>query len=221
MKTTKLLVLVPLCFGAFASWAAAQTPRVAVAGAVGASFQGKGESDSPYLGPGFGGTTPALIVFVDGVITPHFSVGGEFSWASAISGEQSQRVPGGSNVFVTDHRDAVMSVTAKFGSRRDAPVNIALAGGVGLARRHTHRVGQLVNNSPPFEGPAFEQTLTSVVPAFTGGVDTVVGLGSHAGIVFAGRLHYLLDDDRQDDGVVERGVSSVIFRFGAGLHVRF
>jgi hypothetical protein len=48
-----------------------------------------------------------------------------------------------------------------------------------------------------------------------------VGLGSHAGIVFAGRLHYLLDDDRQDDGVVERGVSSVIFRFGAGLHVRF
>jgi hypothetical protein len=96
-----------------------------------------------------------------------------------------------------------------------------VVGGAGLARRHTHRVGQLFRNSPPFQGPPFEETITSFVPAVTGGVDTVVRLGSHAGVVIAGRLHYLLDDDRQDDGVVERGVSSLIFRFGAGLHLRF
>ena len=76
-------------------------------------------------------------------------------------------------------------------------------------------------NSPPFEGPTFEETLTSFVPAFTGGVDTSARLGNHAGVVIAGRLHYLLDDDRQDDGVIECGVSSFIFRVGAGLYVRF
>ena len=221
MKTTRLLVLALLCSGGFASYAAGQTPTVAVGGAVGASFQEEGESDSPYLGPGFGGTTPALVVFVDGLIASRFTVGGELSWASDISGEQSQRVPGGSNIFVSDHHDTVMSATVKFSSPRDAAVHAAVVGGAGLARRHTHRVGQLFRNSPPFEGPAFEETVTSFVPAFTGGVDTVVRLGSHVGVVIAGRLHYLLDDDRQDDGVVERGVSSFIFRFGAGLHVRF
>ena len=221
MTTTRLLVLALLCSGGVASDAAGQTPAVAVGGAVGASFQQEGESDSPYLGPGFGGTTPALIVIVDGLIAPRFTVGGEFSWARDISGEQSQRVPGGSNNFVSDHHDDVMSATVKFGSRRDAAVHAAVVGGAGLARRRTHRVGQLFRNSPPFEGPAFEETITSVVPAFGGGVDTVVRLGGSAGIVIAGRLHYLLDDDRQDDGVVERGVSSCIFRFGAGLLVRF
>jgi hypothetical protein len=221
MTTTRLLGLVLLCFGGSASDAVGQTPFVAVGGAVGASFQEKGASDSPYLGPGFGGTKPALVVFVDGLLASPFTVGGELSWARAISGEQSQRVPGGSNIFVSDHHDTVISGTVKFGSPRDAAVHAAVVGGAGLARRQTHRLGRLFRNSPPFEGPAFEETITSLVPAFTGGVDTVVRLGNHAGLVIAGRLHYLLDDDRQEDGVVERGVSSVIFRFGAGLHLRF
>jgi len=221
MKATRLLVFTLLCCGSFGSSAAGQTPVVAVGGAVGASFQEEGESDSPYLGPGFGGTTPALVVFVDGLISSRFTVGGELSWARDISGEQSQRVPGGNNLFVSDHHDTVMSVTAKFNSPRDPAVHAAVVGGAGVARRHTHRVGQLFRNSPPFAGPAFEETVTSFVPALTGGVDTVVRLGGHVGVVIAGRLHYLLDDDRQDDGVVERGVSSLIFRFGAGLHVDF
>jgi hypothetical protein len=220
MQTTRLLLLALLCSGGFAHHAAGQTP-VAVGGAIAASFQDDGESDSPYLGPGFGGTTSALVVFVDGPIASRVTVGGELSWARAISGDQSQRVPGGSNIFVSDHHDTVMSGTVKFSSPHDAAVHAAVVGGAGLARRHTHRVGQLFRNSPPFDGPSFEETVTSFVPAFTGGLDTVVRLGSHAGVVIAGRLHYLLDDDRQDDGVVERGVSSVVFRFGAGLHVRF
>ena len=220
MNAKALLALALLCSGGFASHAAAQ--MVAAGGAVGASFRDEGKSDSPYLGPGFGGTTPALVVFVDGRISPRVTVGGEFSWARAISGDQSQRVPGGSNSFVSDHHDTVMSGTVKFSSqRRDAAVHAAGVAGAGLARRHTHRVGRLFRNSPPFEGPAFEESLTSFVPALTGGIDTVVRLGDHAGIVVAARLHYLLDDDRQEDGVVERGVSSLIFRFGAGLRVSF
>ena len=221
MSATKVLALALLCCAGSASYAAGQTHVVAVGGAVGASFQNDGESDSPYLGPGFGGTTTALVVFVDRLFTPRFTVGGEFSWAGGISGEQSQRVPGGSNVFISDHHDGVLSGTVKFGSGRDAAVHAAVVGGAGLARRHTHRVGQLLMNSPPFASTAFEEIVTSYVPAFSGGVDTVVRLGRRAGIVVAGRLHYLLDDDRRDDGVVERGVSSLIFRFGAGLHVRF
>ncbi len=130
-------------------------------------------------------------------------------------------MPGGCDFFVSDHHDTVMSVTVKFSSPRDAAVHAAVMGGAGLARRDTHRVGQLFRNSPPFEGPALEETITSFVPAFTGGVDTVVRLGSRVGVVIAGRLHYLLDDDRREDGVVERGVSSFIFRFGGGLHIRF
>jgi hypothetical protein len=221
MKTTRLVMLALLCFGSLASHAAGQEARVQVGAVAGISLQNEGKSDSPYLGPGFGGTAPALIMFADGLVTPRFTVGGEFTWAGAITGEQSQRVPGGNNVFVSHHHDAVISGTVKFNSSRDATVHAAVVGGAGLARRHTHRAGQFFSHSPPFEGPAFEETLTSYVPAFTGGVDTAVRLGDRAGVVVAGRLHYLLDDDRQDDGVVERGVSSIIFRVGAGLYVRF
>ena len=214
-------MLALLCLGGSTSQAAGQMPAVEVGAAGGVSFQNEGESDSPYLGPGFGGTAPALAVFVDALVTPRFTVGGELTWAQDISGEQSQRVPGGSNIFVSDHHDTVISGTVKFNSPRDTAVHAAVVGGAGLARRHTHRVGRLFMNSPPFEGPTFEETLTSFVPAFTGGVDTSARLGNHAGVVIAGRLHYLLDDDRQDDGVVERGVSSFVFRVGAGLYVRF
>ena len=108
MKTTRLLAFALLYSGGFASYAAGQTPVVAVGGTVGASFQEDGESDSPYLGPGFGGTAPALVVFVDGLIASRFTVGGELSWAGDLSGEQSQRVPGGSNLFLSDHHDTVI-----------------------------------------------------------------------------------------------------------------
>ena len=221
MKATRLLVLSLLCLAGFAHHAAGQPPRVEVGAAAGASFQKEGKSDSPYLGPGFGGTAPALVIFVDASVTPRLMVGGELTWAGDITGEQSQRVPGGSNIFVSDHHDSVISGTVKFNSPRDATVHAAIVSGAGLARRHTHRAGHFFSHSPPFEGPAFEETLTSYVPAFTGGVDTTVRLGDRAGVVIAGRLHYLLDDDRQDDGVVERGVSNFIFRVGAGLYVRF
>jgi hypothetical protein len=221
MKTTRSLALALLYFVGFAPHATGQTPTVVVGGAVGASFQEEGESDSPSLGPGFGGTTRAIVVFVDGLIGSRFTVGGELSWARDISGEQSQRVPGGNHIFVSDHHDTVLSATVKYSSPRDAAVHAAVVGGAGLARRHTHRVGQLFRFPPSFDGPAFEETLTTAVPAFPGGVDAVVRLGSHADVVIAGRLHYLLDDDRREDGVVERGVSSVMFRVGAGLQVRF
>jgi hypothetical protein len=35
------------------------------------------------------------------------------------------------------------------------------------------------------------------------------------------RVHGLLDDDRLPDGVVRRGVSSLIFRFGVGAQLGY
>ena len=114
-------MLALLGLGGSTSQAAGQMPAVGVGAAVGVSFQNEGESDSPYLGPGFGGTAPALAVFVDALVTPRFTVGGELTWAQDISGEQSQRVPGGSNIFVSDHHDTVISGTASSTPRATLP----------------------------------------------------------------------------------------------------
>jgi hypothetical protein len=57
--------------------------------------------------------------------------------------------------------------------------------------------------------------------ALTAGLDVAVGLTPHAGFIAAGRLYQLKDSDLQADGVVRRGVSSTVFRFGAGLQIRF
>ena len=63
--------------------------------------------------------------------------------------------------------------------------------------------------------------MSNVVFALTGAVDGVVAAGNRVGIVGLFRLYYLIDDDLLPDGVVRRGVSSVIFRYGAGVQVRF
>jgi hypothetical protein len=40
-------------------------------------------------------------------------------------------------------------------------------------------------------------------------------------VLVAGRLHQLHDDDRLDDGVVARGVSSTIYRAAVGAVWKF
>jgi hypothetical protein len=42
-----------------------------------------------------------------------------------------------------------------------------------------------------------------------------------AALVGVGRLYQLKDDDRDWSGVVHRGVSSTILRYGGGLQLRF
>jgi hypothetical protein len=55
----------------------------------------------------------------------------------------------------------------------------------------------------------------------TAGVDLAVVITNYVAVLGIGRLYRLRDADRQADGVVRRGVSSTILRYGAGLSVRF
>src|SRR2546425_4675259 len=69
---------------------AAERP-VTLGATVGASTQGAGKSDLPYLGPPFGGTTVGSIVFIDAERGTIWSVGVEMSLATAITGTQRSR----------------------------------------------------------------------------------------------------------------------------------
>src|SRR5207249_1180363 len=69
--------------------------QVIVGAALGQSHQAEGKSDSPYLGPGFGGSSLAGIGMIEVPIGPYVSVGGEASLAADISGTQNQRAAGG------------------------------------------------------------------------------------------------------------------------------
>jgi hypothetical protein len=55
----------------------------------------------------------------------------------------------------------------------------------------------------------------------TVGADVAVSVGRHVALLAVGRLYPLKDDDRQADGVLPRGVSFAIVRFGGGLRYRF
>jgi len=50
--------------------------QVSVGAALGQSHQAEGKSDSPYVGPGFGGDSLAGIGMVDVLIGPHVGLGG-------------------------------------------------------------------------------------------------------------------------------------------------
>src|SRR4051812_2356564 len=87
------------------------------AGAVlGQSGQAAGDDDSPYLGPPFGGSSLAGITMIDAEIGRRVDVGAEASLAANINGTQSQRASGGSNQFISAHRDTVISALLKVGS---------------------------------------------------------------------------------------------------------
>ena len=174
---------------------------------------------APYLGPGFGGSSLAALLFADVAVTPRFSLGGEVSVAGAITGAQQQRVPGGSNTLESRHHDTIVSGVAKLTIARSARARAALAGGLGIARRSTDRAGTFSPNIPPFATTPVASSVSSTVPAASGGIDTTIAIAEHVGIIALARVHYLFDGDRQDDGVVRRGVSSLIVRLGAGARI--
>jgi hypothetical protein len=64
--------------------------QISVGATVGLSSQSSGASDQPYLGPGFGGTSFSIVIFVDGPDSSKVTVGGEMSLAADLSGSQSQ-----------------------------------------------------------------------------------------------------------------------------------
>ena len=207
-----------LCATVAANGASAQT---FVGVAVGASTQGEGASDPPYLGPPFGGTSGAIVVMVDRAPARNVAWGGEVSLAGTISGMQSQRASGGNNVFVSDHRDTVFSGTVKVGTPFDAPAHLALALGGGVAQRHTSRTGAFGPEFGLRPSTPFNETLTDWVLALTVGADLSALLARHICVVGVARVHRLEDNDREPDGVVKRGVSSAIVRIGGGVQMRF
>ena len=65
------------------------------------------------------------------------------------------------------------------------------------------------------------ETLSNAVLTASGGLDGVIALHKRLAMLALVRVHLLGDKDRLPDGVVQRGVSSVIVRYGVGAHVRF
>jgi hypothetical protein len=201
---------------------AAQQMNLGIGVTVGSSWQGAGDSDIPYLGPSFSGAALDAVVFLDAGGT-FFRWGGEASFAGDISGAQTARASPGTNTFVSKHHDTILSGTITLTTPRDRQLHVAAAGGFGAAFRRTDRQGATRNDGAPFTSTTtpFQETVSSVVPAATGGVDATVALTRHLGLLAVGRVHYLFDDDRRPDGVVNRGVSSVIIRWGVGGLIRF
>jgi hypothetical protein len=195
--------------------------QIAVGAGVGQSTQEAGASDGPYLGPGFGGTSVASVIFVDAALKPTISLGGEVSLAGDITGSQFERVPGGSNALVSQHHDTVFSGVVKLRTPPSNRFQVAASGGLGLARRETNRVGTFVHSTPPFAPTPVVENLSDTVFAITGGLEVIIPIGSRLGILALVRAHYLADDDRMRDGVVHRGVSSQIYRYAIGAQVRF
>lgn len=194
--------------------------QVAVGAAFGLSTQAAGASDRPYLGPGFGGSNVGSVIFLDVAMGRTASLGGEFSTARNISGSQAQRVPGGNNTLLSEHHDIVVSAVVKL-TRTTNRFHVAAVGGLGFARRQTERTGTFRPNVPPFVVSPVTETLSDTVLAATGGLDGVLAISERVGILALARVHYLADNDRLPDGVVHRGVSSLILRYGIGARVRF
>lgn len=214
---------VPMALVAFVVLGTATDARaqVSLGTAVGASTQTGGKSDLPYLGPPFGGTSTAVLGMVDVAVASNVTVGGEASLATAIDGTQSQRAPGGANSFVSQHRDSVFNGTLKVGMPLNAPIRVAFVIGGGLAHRRTKRLGTFRSDRPPFAAAPFSATVSDVAATYTAGVDVTVRVARHLSALALARWHQLVDDDRTPDGVVKRGVSATVFRFGAGVQFRF
>lgn len=199
----------------------AAEPPIAVAATVGLSSQTKGDSDLPYLGPPFGGTSLGGVLFVDVDVSARLSVGAEVSLGSELKGTQQQRASGGTNILRSRHHDSIFSGTTKLTTTNAGPVHVAAVAGVGLGWRQTIREGSFRSDLPPFSTTPVEQTLSDAVLTTTFGFDGVLAFSPRTGLVWTGRLYLLNDDDREPSGVVRRGVSSRVFRFCGGGRFRF
>ena len=217
MHRLRLVVVATIVIVVAVPGADAQT----IGGAVGVSHQAAGDSDLPYLGRGFGGTALAVIGTIDHDFKRHLTIGAEVSTATAITGDQSQRTSGATNAFESRHSDTIFSATVKFVAPAEARLRFAGVGGVGGAWRRTAREGTTASLFPPASRSPFSETLSTFVFAYTFGADVTFRITERLSILALGRVHKLRDDDRLDDGVVRRGVSSTVYRAGAGAQWRF
>jgi len=202
------------------SIAAADAAAQMTAGVVvGASNQAAGASSLPSLGPGFGGTAFAIVADVDRPLRSHFALGVEASTAGAISGEQSQRTSTTTSAFTSHHRDYVFSGRLKLRLPVAGRVRAAADVGGGFAWRRTARDGTTSALLPPAARTPFSDTVSTIVLAYTLGVDVNVRLTDRIGAIAFGRRHRLRDADAATS--VSRGVSSTIYRVGVGAQWRF
>lgn len=193
-----------------------------VGATVGISKQGEGDSDRPYLGPPFGGTSLSSVFMLDVPVGRTVSIGGEASLAASISGQQNQRVGGFTSAqFESRHHDTIVSADLKAGMPFAGRVRAAAVGGFGVAWRQTSRSGTVAQGFGSTGTLPFNEKLTTVVPAALGGAELSVRVAQKVAILASGRLHFLFDDDRREDGVVRRGVSSMVLRAGAGVQIGF
>jgi hypothetical protein len=219
MRTAALACLVSIA-------AAAHVSAQAMIGVVaGGSRQEAGASDLPYLGPPFGGTTAAFIGLIDFPISNadakrSMSFGGEASLSGATSGDQSQRSSSTTYAFTSRHRDSIFSGTFKLGLGSGRVHAAAVVGG-GSAYRRTAREGSSAPLIPPSARSDYSAVVSNVVLAYSFGGDLDVRLTNRVRLLALARWHRLRDDDLDDNGVVKRGVSSRIFRAGAGAAWRF
>ena len=190
LSRTKLVIAALIALAGVAAEGRAQP---LVGATVGISTQGAGDSDMPYLGPPFGGTSLTSIVMLDVPVGRTVSVGGEASLASSISGEQSARVAEGSAQFVSSHRDTIVSANVKsdpspaaFGRRRSA---VSAPRGV-IPRAPASSADSSRRHPAPRRIPRHSNTW---VPAITGGGDVAVHVAERVAILATGRLHFLVD----------------------------
>jgi hypothetical protein len=193
----------------------------AIGVAAGASRQEAGASDIPYLGPPFGGTSAAVIGLIDFHLARNMTVGGEGSLATGITGDQSQRTSSTTNAFTSRHSDSVFSGVLKVGTPIDGRLHAAAAVGAGAAWRRTRREGTTASVFPPASRSPFSDTVSSAVFAYSFGGDVDYRISARIRILGIVRWHRLRDDDLDANGVVRRGVSSRIFRAGAGAKISF
>jgi hypothetical protein len=189
--------------------------------AAGASRQEPGDSDIPYLGPAYGGTVAAVVGMIDFRLSNRATVGGEVSFPAALSADQSQRSSSRTLAFTSRHRDTLLNGVLKYGLPLDRRIHAAAAVGAGLAYRRTARSGTSAPLFPPSTRSDYDEVVSDYVLAYEFGGDVDVRVTSRLRVLGIARWHRLHDDDRDSGGVVKRGVSSSIFRAGAGLKLAF
>jgi len=192
-----------------------------ITGTVVASVQGQGKSDCPYLCGPFDGRALGTVIGIQTPTTAATQFVFEVSLPRSIQGEQSWRVPGGSLSGVTSHRDTI--VNGMLGWTSDgSSVAASLVGGGSVASRNTTRRPIRFVSPGSFPPPGLRaEMLNDLVLGVVGGTDVRIRVSSRLFLMPTFRLHYLFDEDKDDDGVVKRGVGALIIRPGIGAGIRF
>lgn len=115
---------------------------------------------------------------------------------------------------MTAHRDTIVSGLLGMAPRTPGKVTPVWVAGAGLVFRHTER-------SPvPGRSNFGSYTQNDVAFGVGGGLDMFIHLSPRLSLLPTFRFHYVFDEDRRLDGVVNRGVGSMIWRGGVGVGVR-